>query len=61
MLEISGAILTIDAMRCPKEIAHTIRDRKADSILGLNSVAIHPQVCEIWWCPAAVEWDSTNG
>jgi predicted transposase YbfD/YdcC len=37
MLEISGAIVTIDAMGCQKEIAHTIRDRKADYILALKA------------------------
>jgi predicted transposase YbfD/YdcC len=37
MLEISGAVVTIDAMGCQKEIAHTIRDRKADHILALKA------------------------
>jgi predicted transposase YbfD/YdcC len=36
MLEITGAIVTIDAMGCQKEIARTIRDRKADYLLALK-------------------------
>jgi predicted transposase YbfD/YdcC len=30
MLEVAGAIVTIDAIGCQKEIARTIRGRKAD-------------------------------
>jgi predicted transposase YbfD/YdcC len=50
MLEISGAIVTIDAMGCPKEIAHTIRDRKADDILALkaNHERLFEQVVAFW-------------
>ena len=36
VLEISGAIVTIDAMGCQKEIARTIRERKADYLLALK-------------------------
>ena len=36
MLSISGAIVTIDAMGCQKQIARTIRDRKADYLLALK-------------------------
>lgn len=36
MLEIAGAIVTIDAMGCQKEIARTIRGRKADYLLALK-------------------------
>jgi predicted transposase YbfD/YdcC len=35
-LAISGAIVTIDAMGCQKEIARTIRGRKADYLLALK-------------------------
>src|SRR6476620_6374866 len=35
-LGISGAIVTIDAMGCQKQIARTIRDRKADYLLALK-------------------------
>jgi predicted transposase YbfD/YdcC len=50
MLEISGAIVTIDALGCQKEIAHTIRDRKADSILALkaNHERLFEQVVAFW-------------
>ena len=34
LLEISGALVTIDAMGCQKEIAEQIRDRGADYALG---------------------------
>src|SRR3954453_18143033 len=37
MLSISGAIVTIDAMGCQKEIPRTIRERKADYVLALNA------------------------
>jgi predicted transposase YbfD/YdcC len=37
MLEIAGAIVTIDAMGCQKEIARTIRERKADYVLALKA------------------------
>src|SRR3954470_5729670 len=36
-LEIAGAIVTIDAMGCQKEIARTIRGREADYILALKA------------------------
>ncbi len=36
MLEITGAIVTIDAMGCQREIARTIRGRKADYLLALK-------------------------
>jgi predicted transposase YbfD/YdcC len=36
MLEIAGAIVTIDAMGCQKEIARTIREQKADYLLALK-------------------------
>ncbi len=36
MLAIEGAIVTIDAMGCQREIARTIRARKADDVLALK-------------------------
>ncbi len=36
MLSISGAIATIDALGCQKEIARTIRGREADYVLALK-------------------------
>ena len=50
MLEIKGAIVTIDAMGCQKEIARTIRDRKADYILALkgNHDRLFEQVVAFW-------------
>jgi predicted transposase YbfD/YdcC len=36
MLEIAGAIVTIDAMGCQKEIARAIREREADYLLALK-------------------------
>ena len=36
MLEIEGAIVTIDAMGCQREIAHKVIDKKADYVLALK-------------------------
>jgi predicted transposase YbfD/YdcC len=55
MLSISGAIVTIDAMGCQKEIARTIRGREADYILALkaNHERLFEQVVAFWdgTCP----------
>jgi predicted transposase YbfD/YdcC len=50
MLEVSGAIVTIDAMGCQKEIARTIRDREADYVLALkaNHERLFEQVVAFW-------------
>jgi predicted transposase YbfD/YdcC len=50
MLSISGAIATIDAMGCQKEIARTIRGREADYILALkaNHERLFGQVVAFW-------------
>lgn len=36
LLEIKGCIVTIDAMGCQKDIAKTIRERKADYLLSVK-------------------------
>ena len=45
-LEISGAIVTIDAMGCQKEIAATIRDAGADYVLAVkdNQPTLHQDI-----------------
>jgi len=50
MLSISGAIVTVDAMGRQKEIARTIRGRKADYILALkaNHEHLFEQVVGFW-------------
>jgi predicted transposase YbfD/YdcC len=50
MLSISGAIVTIDAMGCQKEVARTIRGREADYILALkaNHERLFEQVVAFW-------------
>ena len=50
MLAISGAIVTIDAMGCQKEIARTIRGREADYVLALkaNHEHLFEQVVAFW-------------
>jgi predicted transposase YbfD/YdcC len=50
MLGISGAIVTIDAMGCQKEIARTIRGREADSVLALKAdhERLFEQVVAFW-------------
>ena len=46
LIDISGAIVTIDAMGCQKEIAKEIIERKADFVLGLkgNQGKLHEEV-----------------
>ena len=50
MLSISGAIVTIDAMGCQKEIARSIRGREADYVLALkaNHEWLFEQVVAFW-------------
>jgi predicted transposase YbfD/YdcC len=50
MLELSGCIVTIDAMGCQKEIAKTIRSKGADYVLALkgNQGIFHEQVVEFF-------------
>jgi predicted transposase YbfD/YdcC len=49
-LEISGAIVTIDAMGCQKEIAETIRDAGADYVLAVkdNQPTLHQDIREVF-------------
>ena len=48
LLDVSGCIVTIDAMGCQKRIAQTIRDRGADYMLALkgNQPQLHEAVVE---------------
>ena len=48
VLELSGAIVTIDAMGCQKEIAATIRERGGDYVLAVkqNQPTLYDQVRE---------------
>jgi predicted transposase YbfD/YdcC len=50
MLSISGAIVTIDAMGCQKEIARTVRGLRADYLLALkaNHERLYEQVVAFW-------------
>ncbi len=50
MLELRGAIVTIDAMGAQKEIARTIVDKDADYLLALkgNQSNLHAQVAEFF-------------
>jgi predicted transposase YbfD/YdcC len=50
MLELCGAIVTIDAMGCQKEIARTIRGQEADYVLALkaNHGGLYQQVVAFW-------------
>jgi predicted transposase YbfD/YdcC len=41
VLELTGAIVTIDAMGCQKEIAATIREKKADYVLAVKGNQDH--------------------
>ena len=48
LLEIKGAIVSIDAMGCQREIAKQIRGQEADYILALktNQIELHQQVVD---------------
>ena len=50
VLELSGCIVTIDAMGCQKEIAQTIIDRDADYVLALkeNQGRLHEDVRDLF-------------
>lgn len=48
MLAIEGAIATIDAMGCQREIAQKVMDKKADYVLALKgSGALSVQVLDL--------------
>jgi predicted transposase YbfD/YdcC len=49
-LEISGAIVTIDAMGCQKEIAATIREAGADYVLAVkdNQPTLHDDIRQVF-------------
>jgi predicted transposase YbfD/YdcC len=53
LLDVSGCIVTIDAMGCQKAIAQTIRDEKADYVLRIkdNQSHLHQDVRE-WFAYA---------
>jgi predicted transposase YbfD/YdcC len=42
ILELTGAIVTLDAMGCQKEIAGKIREKKADYVLAVKDNQPHP-------------------
>jgi predicted transposase YbfD/YdcC len=48
VLELSGALVTIDAIGCQKEIAAKIRERGGDYVLAVkqNQPTLYSQVCE---------------
>lgn len=54
LLDIRGAVVSIDAMGCQKEIAATIVENKADYVLSLkgNQGTLHNEVS--WWLDQAI-------
>jgi predicted transposase YbfD/YdcC len=50
LLEISGCVVSIDAMGCQKEIARAIVDKEADYVLSLkpNQAGLHEDVRELF-------------
>ena len=50
MLELTGAVVTVDAMHCQKETAQAIRDKGVDSLLTVkgNQPAIQKQVQKLF-------------
>jgi predicted transposase YbfD/YdcC len=53
MLELKGAIVTLDAMGTQKEIAQTIRDREGDYVMALkgNQNLLYEEVQQYWEDP----------
>lgn len=51
MLEIAGALVTIDAMGCQKEIAATIRSQQADYVLAVkeNQLHLYEDIERLFW------------
>ena len=60
LLEISGCIITIDAMGCQKEIAKTIIENKADYVLAVkdNQPTLYKEIVES--IDDAIELESSN-
>lgn len=58
MLELTGCLVTIDAMGCQKTIAEKIRDRGADYLLALkqNHPTLHQHVQAHFFPEEAVDW-----
>ena len=57
LLTIEGAIVTIDAMGCQREIAAKIVDKKADYILALKGPeGPSAQKCTVAYCTQCVGW-----
>jgi len=59
VLELTGAIVTIDAMGCQKEIAAKIREKKADYVLAVKGNQEHLEEDIITAFAAVDEGDST--
>lgn len=61
LLDIEGSIVTIDAMGCQKEIAHQIKQQKADYILALknNQPALHEEVNSIFHMQKSADTHNT--
>ena len=59
MLEVSGCIVTIDAMGCQKEIAQTITERGADYALSLkrNQSQLYDDVAEMFEYGGQTDFD----
>lgn len=45
-LEVSGCIVTIDAMGCQMDIAEKIVEREADYVLALGSLVVVPELAK---------------
>ncbi|MBD0328233.1 MAG: ISAs1 family transposase [Pyrinomonadaceae bacterium] len=63
LLEIEGCIVSIDAMGCQKEIATTIREKKAHYLLSLkgNQGALHEAVQQFFENMRACNWKTGFG
>src|SRR3954453_20998655 len=59
LMAIEGAVVTIDAIGCQRDIAQTILDRKADYVLALkgNTTVLH----DVSWLQERHDWPGLNG
>lgn len=61
LLDIEESIITIDAMGCQKEIAHQIKEQKADYILAVknNQPALYEEVNSIFHIQKSIDTNTT--
>jgi DDE family transposase len=71
LLDVTGAVVTIDAMGCQKEMAQTMTEQGADDVLALKASPVHRnkyRTCAIFslmahprLCNAERDWSACHG